>query len=220
MKYLNYMYRLMRKKISHMQKIEMRGFTRTQAKHAYGFAHPHGKFVGGFTLVEMMVSVSIFAIIVTVGIGALFSMNRSYTATRTQQAIMDQLNFALESMAREIRTGSSYYCGSGLNLPSSENDCLSSQNSLSFVNVDGEGVAYAISGSGRIVKRVDNERFDITPEEIEIVDLSFRVIGSDNADTTQPTVIMSVAGNSTFRDLTTNFVIQTSVTQRIPDFQI
>ncbi|MCD8494598.1 MAG: type II secretion system GspH family protein [Candidatus Pacebacteria bacterium] len=66
----------------------------------------------GFTLIEVMVSVSIFAIIVSVGIGALFNMNTSYTYSKAQQRLMDHINFAMETMSRELRTGFDYVCGS------------------------------------------------------------------------------------------------------------
>ena len=59
----------------------------------------------GFTLIEVMVAVSIFAIVVTVGIGAILSVNTAYSKSRSQRTALDNISFALETIAREIRVG-------------------------------------------------------------------------------------------------------------------
>jgi len=58
----------------------------------------------GFTLVEVMVSVSIFVLITTIGIGALMNINNAYKQSRSQRIAIDSLNFVLDSMSRQIRT--------------------------------------------------------------------------------------------------------------------
>lgn len=63
----------------------------------------------GFTLVEMMVSVAIFSVIMTVGIGALVSVLKKYEVAQEQKAAADSLNFVLESITRELRLGSQYH---------------------------------------------------------------------------------------------------------------
>lgn len=62
----------------------------------------------GFTLVEVMVSVAIFSIIMTVGMGALVDLTKSYKDAQAKKALVTKLNFALEGMSREIRLGRNY----------------------------------------------------------------------------------------------------------------
>ena len=69
----------------------------------------------GFTLVEMIVSLAIFAIVVTVSVGALLVLVGTNQRLQSEQSVMTNLSFALDSMTREIRTGSYYYCFSSLN---------------------------------------------------------------------------------------------------------
>ncbi len=69
----------------------------------------------GFTLVEMIVSLAIFAIVVTVSVGALLVLVGTNQRLQGEQSVMTNLSFALDSMTREIRTGSYYYCASSLN---------------------------------------------------------------------------------------------------------
>lgn len=67
-------------------------------------------FKQGFTLVEMIVSLAIFSIVVTVSVGALLVLVGTNQQLQGEQSVMTNLSFALDSMTREIRTGSGYYC--------------------------------------------------------------------------------------------------------------
>lgn len=68
----------------------------------------------GFTLIEIMTAVSIFAIITTISMGSIltvFDLNRKAESVKI---VMDNLNLALDSMAREIRFGYRYHCDPSL----------------------------------------------------------------------------------------------------------
>ncbi|MDD4989023.1 MAG: type II secretion system protein [Candidatus Pacebacteria bacterium] len=84
------------------------------------------KSTNGFTLIEMMVAVSIFAIIMTISMGALLniiSLNKKSQAVKT---IMNNLNFALEEMSRDLRFGAGYDCVKrGVGYSSSGSNCSS-----------------------------------------------------------------------------------------------
>jgi prepilin-type N-terminal cleavage/methylation domain-containing protein len=64
----------------------------------------------GFTLIEMIVSLGLFAVVVTTAVGALMVLISSNTQIQAEQSVMSNLEFALDSMTREIRTGSNYFC--------------------------------------------------------------------------------------------------------------
>lgn len=66
----------------------------------------------GFTLIEMLVSLSLFTIIVTITVGTLLVLLNSNRNLASGQSLMDTLSFSLDSMTREIRTGRQYFCGS------------------------------------------------------------------------------------------------------------
>lgn len=76
---------------------------------------PHASFPNrtdraGFTLVEMVVSLAIFSIVAVVALGALVKIIDTNKKAQTLQSSITNLNFALESMSREMRVGTSYYC--------------------------------------------------------------------------------------------------------------
>jgi len=66
----------------------------------------------GFTLIEMIVSLGLFSVVITISVGALLVLIASNRQLQDEQAVLANLSFALDSMTREIRTGSAYVCGS------------------------------------------------------------------------------------------------------------
>jgi len=79
------------------------------------------KYSKAFTLVEMIISLGIFAIVAVIALGALVRIITANQKAQTLSAAMTNLNFALESMSREIRVGTQYYCdtdpASSINVP-------------------------------------------------------------------------------------------------------
>ncbi len=66
----------------------------------------------GFTLIEMIVSLAVFSIVMTTTVGALLVLISGNTRLQSEQSVMTNLAFALDSMTREIRTGYNLYCDS------------------------------------------------------------------------------------------------------------
>ena len=65
----------------------------------------------GFTLIEIIVSLGVFAIVAVVAVAALLKIVSANKKAQSIQAAMTNLNFALESMSRELRVGAKYHCG-------------------------------------------------------------------------------------------------------------
>lgn len=75
----------------------------------------HPRTQHGFTLIEMIVSLGVFSIVATIAVGALLVLIGTNRQLQGEQSIMTNLSFALDSMTREIRTGTHYYCDSAAN---------------------------------------------------------------------------------------------------------
>lgn len=120
----------------------------------------------GFTLVEMIVSLAIFALVVTVSVGALLVLVGTNQRLQGEQSVMTNLSFALDSMSREIRTGTFYYCVSSASAsslsspfnPASNLDTVFAQSVLDCSNGNNTNARYhgmafveggdSITGSG------------------------------------------------------------------------
>ena len=64
----------------------------------------------GFTLIEIMVAVSIFVVVALIATGAFITANQINQKAQAIKLIMDNLNFALDSMSLKIRKGTVFDC--------------------------------------------------------------------------------------------------------------
>lgn len=157
----------------------------------------------GFTLIELIVSVGIFALIMTTALGSLTTILSVNRKTRATQLVMDNLQFAVDEMMRHIRTGDGYI------FPVTSNDCTNV--TFSFTDASSDTVTYRCS-EGVIQKKVGSGNFvDMTAPEITVTRLKFiQKVGAD-----QPLVLVLVAGEveSDEGDIQA-FSLQTLVSQR------
>lgn len=172
-----------------------------------------------FSLLELIVSIGLFTIVVTIAASAylsLISLNRKAQATND---VSSNLAFVMESISRSIRTGSSYDCGGG----GGELNCWASGSTVfSFTNEDGQTVTYLRKSNGTVGVCVsgtctDSSANSITDPRISISSLRFYVEGVGFGDGTQPRVLIALTGTITPdpRSAPVSFSIQTSATQRL-----
>lgn len=165
----------------------------------------------GYTLIELMIAIGLFAFVMTLTSGAYLMM---IGVTRKTQGIVtgiDNLAFALESMTRTIRTGGDYNCG-GLG------DCASGANSFSVLNAEGVTVTYALgsqSNGSQTVGTITANGVPLTSPAINVTTLMFYASGTSSSDALQPHVRISAAGTvSVGPGQTEPFSVETSATAR------
>jgi prepilin-type N-terminal cleavage/methylation domain-containing protein len=76
----------------------------------YFFYKPTNTKPQGFTLVEMIVVLGLFSFIMTLATSVLYSTQAINVKLQATQAVLDNVNVSLETMARDIRYGSNFYC--------------------------------------------------------------------------------------------------------------
>ena len=110
----------------------------------------------GFTLIEIIVSLMIFSLVVVVALAALVKIIDANKRAQTIQDAVVNMSFTMDSMTRELRTGSDYYCrivspGTDLSVTS-----LSAQSVSGCSSVGGTGGACGEPGDAweRGVERV------------------------------------------------------------------
>ncbi|MBX4195658.1 prepilin-type N-terminal cleavage/methylation domain-containing protein [Candidatus Parcubacteria bacterium] len=175
-------------------------------------------FRKGFTLIEMMTAVTVFAIVMTISMGSIlqvFDLNRK---SESLKAVMDNLNLSVESMTREMRFGTVYDCGLTPPLPSRQN-CSNGGNSIAFLANDGRIIVYRQSGTS-IEKSTDAglTYVPVTAPEITISDMKFYVLGANAGEGLQPKIVIKIKGSAgTKAAARTDFTLQTLVSQRLLD---
>jgi prepilin-type N-terminal cleavage/methylation domain-containing protein len=189
----------------------------------------------GFTLVELLVSLSLFTVVVTMSMGTLLVLIDANAKAQNMQEVMTNLTFALDSMTREIRTGRAYYCPSTPSsiystVPSEDatNDCTE-KTAISIVeggsSLTGAGnprIAYRYI-DGSIERRVGTGAWiPLTSNTVTITNMYFTVTGSDGyqatGDTTPPTVTVFIEGTAgDLESVDTSFSVETTITRRLLD---
>lgn len=174
----------------------------------------------GFTLIEMMVAVSIFVIVAFIIITTLLTMSYAYKRAQKMRLIMDNFNFALQSMSLNIREGINY---SPVGVPS---------DNIQFIPIDasltgGASMCYSlrtVSGANGYVEKCSiggsvscpcsgrGSRF--TSADINVKNLKFNIEGFGN----KKKVEILIQGEAGVREKEkTSFFIQTTATQRNAD---
>lgn len=177
----------------------------------------------GFTLVEMIVAVGLFAIVMLVSVSTLLALVHANRKAQALQSVMNNLNIALDGMARAIREGEDYRCGSAA--PADPN-CAAGGTVLYFEPFCPDGGcsdwAYTFDGTtNRIYKSTDGGTnfLPLTAPEIHIDSLTFYVIGAQRTDSIQPKVMIVVKGTveGGGRTTDTTFHVQSTAVQRVLD---
>ncbi|PCI30691.1 hypothetical protein COB52_01255 [Candidatus Kaiserbacteria bacterium] len=196
----------------------------------------------GFTLIEMMVAVSLFSVVMTISTGALLSLLDANRKAQSIQSVMNNLNIALDGMVRNVRMGTNYSCRGGNttnnNTLATRKNCSSGEELLAFESFNGTSSnadqwVYWIDG-GRLYKSTDSRStsLPITAPEIHIDSFEVYVTGaaqtlSSNGDVSQPKAVFVIQGTAGSEDspgliggklkTRTTFNIQATASQRILD---
>ncbi len=185
----------------------------------------------GFTILEVMIAMTIFTVVVTIGIGSVLTAINQHYSTQNTRTVMDSLNYSMEDMARNIRLGFNIRCGasplvdsSGMVVPLSCPLASDAHNIVTFNAQDGSVLSYAIStpssGVSQILKQKGSSAVEIvTPPEVKMdfADSGFTVRGAEPGDGAQPSVIIRLSGTITYKGIDSKFAIETAVTPRALD---
>jgi hypothetical protein len=181
------------------------------------------KLKGGYTIIETMISVALFIIIVTAGMGALLNANLLHQKSRDMRSIIDNLSFIMEDMSRNLRTGYDYHCiDDGVLTAITPHSC-GSGGGISFKSSLGDQWVYFIgtyNGSSGIFRSLDGGTtfIKLTSDEMVINPVSsFSVSGAPPppGDLHQPFVTIKLVGKIILNsNVSTPFSLQTSVSQR------
>lgn len=203
------------------------------------FLQKHLQSKRGFSLVEMMVAMSLFSVVSIIVLGSILVLINGNRQNQIEQNTMSSLTMVLDTMSRDIRTGMDYYCRNDVesNNFSTTRDCVTGAYGFSFREViprltapsgiSGDRVAFYRyehnNGRGEIRRRAgeNGERQAITPAQLDILELRFFTIATEPlvgpVDTYQPAVTIIIRAREVGQTSDEVILLQTTVTQRILD---
>jgi len=155
------------------------------------------KHTKGFTIIELMVAMSLFVIVVGVASGVFVRSLRTQRSLVALMAANDNASQALEQMTREIRTSTAFKI---------------SGSRLSFTNATDDFVTYDIVGG-----RIERNGKALTASNVLVRYLSFIARGEEVGDgiSTRITVRLGVSARGKMESFITR--LQTTVAARVLD---
>lgn len=182
------------------------------------YRHMHKR---GFTLVEIIVAVGIFAVVAVIAISTLLVVSNGNRRAQVSRQMLDNVDFILDDMIRETRLGKNFHCGSGT--PTVPNDCLAGGTSFAFTRLDtNEVVIYdraLVNGKNVIRKQVGISGTPqiLTSDGINIPLLTFTVSGSAAGDFKFPKVSVNLTAEIMDKAEVSSVSFQTTIAQRSSD---
>lgn len=180
----------------------------------------------GFTLIEVIVSIALFTVVMTVALGALFMVINSNKQAKAIKLVVNNVNLAMEGMTRDLRVGFQY-CDTRSQLENGVCDTGSSGSTQIWFTTD-EGLqlsSYALD-SGTIKRCIattssacpssinDPRYLPLTGSDVTINDLRFYIQGTTAGDSIQPYITLVIRGTIRVGDILDTFQLQSTISQR------
>ncbi len=164
------------------------------------FMRKKNKKESGLTLIEVVVAIGIFGLVVSMAFGVFGLALTSQRRIIALKNVEDNARFAIELMAREIRTGKDFSGGIGL---------------LSFTNAKSESIIYRLNNN-TIEKSSDGgaSYLPVTGPEATINYLNFYLTGQAADDGLQPRITITIGATSQVNNQSANLKIQTTISER------
>lgn len=186
----------------------------------------------GFTLIEILVALSIFTIVVTISVGSLLVLVNANSKVQHLEDAVTNVSFVLDSMTRSIRTGYDFQCAStdtaltlGTNTVTPA-DCTTGYSNFAYTEsskgltsgLTSNRIGYRLSG-GIIQRQLSTTGWqDVTAPDVTITTLKFVTNNTSRADNLSPLVTIIIKGTvGTSANTTSSFSLQTTVTQQMLD---
>lgn len=171
----------------------------------------------GFTLLEMLISITLFSLVMVVALTAVLTIIDLNRKTQSLASVTNSMNAATDSMVRLIKSGER-----GFAVRSATTCDGSSQTQLDFEFYDTEEifasppaiheVSYIYRCADEAIYREigdDGRYLRITPQDVRITNVVF-----DLTDVCQDRVNIFIEGNAGDGRTASDFVIQTAATRR------
>lgn len=173
------------------------------------------KSKSGFTLIEMMVALTVFMVVMTITLAAFLNVVDIQRKTEAFRKVNDNLNFSMEMMMREIREGKGYNSGGESFNFTSRAESTEVTYSLNKENDKDQFIKRCVGACNEGGQR-------ITSDDVKITSLFFTVTGEEpgpnnnGTDTNQPRVTISISGESggAKKKIKTTLDLQATVSQR------
>lgn len=165
----------------------------------------------GFTIVEMLVSVTIFVIAIAISSNFFLSAIKAQRRALADQQIISQASYALEYMSRSLRMARKDMDGSCTGQQKLNYKEEETPYGIKFEDYKGDCRRFFLEDN-QIKQDLGGEVLPLTYNNLEVVDFNIEILGETQDDNLQPRVtlflnIKSIGGGNTKK-------FQTTISQR------
>jgi prepilin-type N-terminal cleavage/methylation domain-containing protein len=198
----------------------------------------------GFTLIEMMVSLAIFSVVALISVGALVRIMDANQKSISLKTSINNLNYALEAMTREMRMGSVYRCdtaasnGNNSNIISGGISAQSCSNKSDWMiafksskrNLNNNcNLVFAYKYIDQTIYKAEQPATDTDCNVLHngsfypIISADTKITASsvtvDSVSVNQPIIRIYINGENGIKERNkTKFSLQTTISQRLPKY--
>jgi prepilin-type N-terminal cleavage/methylation domain-containing protein len=183
----------------------------------------------GFTLVEIMVALSIFSIVALAVVNAFLVADRMNKKAQAMKTVIDNLHFALHGMAFSLKQGGNYHCFDGTLPAGGDTAPLKIMKECKDGDV---AIAVTTPKSGSATQKVVAYRFNNTDHRIEyweqglddwisltvssltVNKMNFYVQNADG-HLKMPFVFITFDGTAKAAQMTSELRLQTAISERL-----
>jgi len=163
----------------------------------------------GFTIVELMITMGLFVIVVSIAVGGVVNALRTQRQVAAFIGANTNTTLALEQAAREIRTGFNF-CIGVVNVPCDTG-------TLGFTNAKNEPVVYRYNAAAQAFERqVNGGAFQpLVSDTVNIRSVTFVLMGNLPTDGLPPRITISIGVTPKAAGLGGNIInFQTTISAR------
>ncbi len=177
----------------------------------------------GYTLIEILVAISIFLIVIVAPTGLFVGSFKSQRKALSTQILIDNVSYNLEYINRALRMAKKDLAGNCIEKGSNYENPGNSISRIRFLNYNGycqEFLLYNERLGVKISTDEDEESLGeflpLTSNDLKIESVKFQLFGQEQGDIFQPqaTISLKIKGKGLSPELQPEIKIQTTITQR------
>ena len=173
----------------------------------------------GFTLVELLVSITVFSLIITSVGGSMTSILKAQRRLLSLQELSEQTSYAEEYMSRAIRMATKDI--DGVCIGARENYQIThAGEGIKFLNYDNECQEFYLL-DGQLWENKNGVNTELTSNALEVEVFNINLVGESQTDNLQPrfTLFLKIKGAGPGQEGQAEMEIQTTLSQRKLDVQ-
>lgn len=191
------------------------------------------QFKSGFTVMEMLVVLTVFSVVAVVVIDIFFTITKAYKSLVAAQAVQRDMRFTVQTIVKDIQQGLvdySYYESHSINLKNNSTGQVEAIDTLALIDANGLPVRYKLGTSANdlptvfVCRGTCSSWEQLLSDNIQAPLLNFYVVpGSDPFSSSgtppnqQPRVTLTMTGQAISDSIElqqTSFFIQTTIATR------